>query len=134
MSTLDYHDAHRPYVAAVVSALTTAGMAPTDWWADPNDPRDATIECGNTNGAAGVCLGWDEETGWYWGPADPAGGHLSFVHYMAEGVLPDAARVAAWFLGALNGTERAADWPPRYRDFGDDDEFETALRRAGGVQ
>jgi len=38
-----YHNAHEPYIWAVVKALEDAGLVVGEWSAEPNDPRDGHI-------------------------------------------------------------------------------------------
>lgn len=39
----EYHEAHEPYMGAVVDALEAAGLEVKEWFADANDPRDGCI-------------------------------------------------------------------------------------------
>ena len=39
-----YHNAHEAYIGAVADCLDANGFPVADWFADPNDPRDGTIQ------------------------------------------------------------------------------------------
>jgi hypothetical protein len=124
---------HAPYVRAVVGAIERAGLDVDEWYADPNDPRDAaiTLDRSATRAAYGerpVVLGWTEERGWYWGVERLGDGEL---HQLFDSPMPDVvadpARVAEWAQTVADGT--TARWPVtgRRRD-DDEDGFVDALR------
>ncbi|WP_329370192.1 DUF6292 family protein [Streptomyces sp. NBC_00669] len=130
----NYHDAHRPYIAAVVNALTTAGIGVSDWFADPNDPRDACITLttdatephypGQT-----IVLTWNEEAGWLIGGGEPD----ELLNWVGEldtrDVLPTPQQVVAAARTAFTTTPPTLyGLAPVYREFEDDnDGFEARL-------
>jgi len=68
MTEIDYHDAHRPYLSAVADALTAAGVVVLDWSAEPNDPRDGSIQIQPIGALAShdeVWICWQEERAWF---------------------------------------------------------------------
>jgi hypothetical protein len=105
---LDYHDAHGPYIDAVLDALEKAGLRAVDSFADRNDPRDGNIGiapdcCGQEfSGYGEVWLGWTEESGWAVVPYTDAGS-AAFVEYAWIGVLPEPGEVAGWARQVLLG-------------------------------
>lgn len=63
-----WHQAHEPYIGAVVYALDAAKLTTGDWFADANDPRDGAIELNVDmlqTQADEVHLCWQEERGWW---------------------------------------------------------------------
>ncbi|MFJ5608404.1 DUF6292 family protein [Streptomyces sp. NPDC093221] len=131
---LNYHNAHQPYIAAVVSALTAAGIGVTDWFADPNDPRDACITLatyatephypGET-----IVLTWTEEAGWLIGGGQP-NELLDWVGELdTRDVLPTPQQVVVIAQTAFTAPTRTLHGlAPVYREFVDDnDGFEQRL-------
>jgi Family of unknown function (DUF6292) len=105
---LGYHDAHGPYIDAVLNELEKAGLRSVDSFADWNDPRGGSIGiapdcCGQEfSRYAEVWLGWTEETGWAVVPhTDEAS--AACVEYAWIGVLPEPGEVAGWARQVLLG-------------------------------
>ena len=62
---LPYHGAHEPYMAAVVTELTAAGVTVTEWGADTSEPRDGIITIASPDRPPGsVTLAWSDTQGW----------------------------------------------------------------------
>ncbi|MFF4949759.1 DUF6292 family protein [Streptomyces chattanoogensis] len=133
---------HAPYINAVADALDAAGLTVADWNADDNDPRDAYIEFDRaiTAPAYGaeteVSLLWTEEKGWMvgWGDEDsvPQNG-LDWVIDLFTGVLPTPDEMVAEAREVVTKIPRPQGGPyGRYRDSGDDDDFEPQLAQYSG--
>lgn len=135
-----YHDAHAAYLDAVADALRGAGFEPTDWWADPNDPRDGWIEIRPVGVYADfdeVGLGWSEDRGWHVLAVDKRRAGMRedarYVFDVTPSRIPSPQTVVAEFA-AMAGVEvevPADDHPDAdflHHTFEDDDiEFEQAL-------
>jgi hypothetical protein len=132
MDEIDYHEAHEPYMGAVVDALEAAGLEVKDWFADANDPRDGCIALaeGDEDGAE-YCIAWDEEKGWFYGTS-PEGGHgeIQGIWWICDDVLPDPSDVVAAVRKCMAGDYSEATLDHGYyRDFEDEDDgFEERLR------
>ncbi|MGW9427490.1 DUF6292 family protein [Streptomyces decoyicus] len=126
---------HAPYIKAVADALDAASLTVADWNADDNDPRDAYIEFERSVTAAAydadteVNLLWTEEKGWMvgWGEADSHTG-LDWVIDLFPGVLPTPEDMVTEARAVVAKIPAPQSGPSgRYRDSGDDDDFETQL-------
>lgn len=136
---MDYHDAHGPYIGAVASALTAAGLGATERYADPNDPRDGTIQitpAGILSGHTEVWVCWQEERGWWVLTEDErSGGREPFKGVtelrIATVASPETVTNAVIELSGLDVTAPGdsyadADFPVHEFDE-DDPAFEAAL-------
>ncbi|MFJ7203258.1 DUF6292 family protein [Streptomyces sp. NPDC098789] len=132
---MDYHDAHSPYLAAVVAALALAGITVSDWTAEPDDPRTGilALDPASTPVYPGddVALVWDEARGWslVWGPDGHTSGY-DFSHALASNVLPSPAEITTAVREGLTAPLRGdVTFSGYYRDPNtDDDGFEDLLR------
>lgn len=141
MSSVDYHLAHEPYIAAAARAVQALGVDLADWGAETNDPRNGYLEPATPVGPGedvepgGLWIGWNEERGWFYGEVgDDASGQLAYLSYFGGGVLPGPETVAGLIALLINGDAGLPDEAPKtggpwqYRSFTDDtDGFETEL-------
>ncbi|WP_335981337.1 DUF6292 family protein [Streptomyces sp. CA2R106] len=131
---MNYHDAHRPYIGAVVNALTTAGIGVDDWFADPDDPRDACIFLATAAtethypGEA-IVLSWNEEDGWLIGGGQPNEPLNWVADIYTRDVLPTPQQVVTAARAALIAAPSTLyGLAPLFREFEDDtDGFEERL-------
>lgn len=126
--------AHAPYLDAVATAISRAGLVITDHHADACDPRDGAIRLDAESTFAAfhgqeVTLAWDEERGWIYGSSrEEDHGELSSIFGAGMGALPTPDEVATWALEIAAGTAPRYD-VQRWRDFEDVyDGFEQQLR------
>jgi hypothetical protein len=130
MPEIDYHEAHEPYMGAVVDALEAAGLDVKEWFADANDPRDGCItllqrdEDGDERNVA-----WHEEKGWFYGISDERG-EINTIWWICDDVLPDPSDVVSAVQRCVAGDySQASIDHGYYRDFEDEDDgFEERLR------
>ncbi|MET9339250.1 DUF6292 family protein [Nonomuraea sp. NPDC003804] len=136
MSEINYHEAHEPYLKAVVIALDAAGLTVGDWFADANDPRDGCItlaepdEDGDERNVA-----WDEEKGWFYGTSPEDGhGEIHGIWWICDDVLPEPSDVVTAIQQCVAGDHSQATLDHGYyRDFEDDEDgFEERLRAYAG--
>ena len=134
MPELDYHDAHGPYIKAVVTALEAAGFAVADWFADPDDPRHGCIALAESNGRGDRhFIVWDEARGWAYGTG-AQGGRIAGVGWICLDVLPEPSEVVEAVRKCMAGDYSEASLSgAAYRDWSDEDDgFEAELRAYAG--
>lgn len=134
MPEISYHDAHEPYMRAVVIALDAAGLTVGDWFADANDPRDGCItlaERDEDGDERSVC--WHEEKGWFYG-FGAENSQIDVIWWICDDVLPDPAEVVeAVRLCVAGDYSKASLDHGYYRDFEDEDDgFEELLAAYAG--
>ncbi|WP_378786564.1 DUF6292 family protein [Nonomuraea fastidiosa] len=113
-----YHTVHELYAAAVADALDRAGVSIADYWANPDEPRDLSIQLAHPlegYEAAYVC--WRDDRGWYWVPYSSTDQTLSdFAKDLpcAYLALPEdvAAAVLAHVTSADKPAREPASWTP----------------------
>lgn len=132
MSETDYHEAHEPYMKAVVTALDAAGLKVADWFADANDPRDGCITLAEHDDDGDErCVAWHEEKGWFYGTSPEDGhGEIKNIWWICDDVLPDPTEVVEAVRLCIAGDHSKATMNHAYyRDFedGDDDGFEERI-------
>src|SRR5690606_18967666 len=129
MPDLDYHDAHGPYIRAVVTALETAGLGVADWFADPDDPRDGCITLADSAESGDRhFIGWDGTTGSAYGTGAQAV-RLAGVRWICLDVLPEPSEVVEAVRNCMAGDySEASQSGAAYRDWSDEDDgFEAEL-------
>jgi hypothetical protein len=131
MPEINYHEAHEPYIKAVVIALDAAGLTVGDWFADANDPRDGCITLAELDEDGDErCIAWHEEKGWFYG-ISPEGEHgeIQSIWWICDDVLPDPADVVTAVQRCVAGDYSKASLDHGYyRDFEDEDDgFEDRL-------
>lgn len=130
--------AHLPYIAAVLAALTSGGIAVTEMTASPQrrhdalQVRSAEIILSPTVTAAiyglhRVSLTWTEEHGWAFGYGLPEEEYLTGSHGLTRELVPTPAAVVTAVRAALSspGTAGPAPLPRNHQD--EDEMFERLL-------
>lgn len=123
---------HEPYVSRVVRALTAAGITVNAWRADAREyePLHAAIAL-PVDGQL-LWLGWDEETGWHYGPAQADGG-MEWASWLDVDLLAEPDVVLYAVRKTVLGDEPGLDDAPHYRAETDNREWFLAdLLAAGG--
>lgn len=126
----EYHEAHEPYMGAVVDALEAAGLEVKECFADANDPRDGCITLvGADEDGHERHVAWDEEKGWFYGISDERG-EIRTIWWICDDVLPDPDEVVSAVQRCAAGDySQASLYHGYYRDFEDEnDGFEERLR------
>lgn len=122
---------HEPYISRVVRALVAAGIEVGAWRAElrQHDPLDAAIALPVDRTL--VWLGWDEETGWHYGPQGDEG--LEWARWLDVDLLAEPDVIVYAVQKCVLGDEPALDDTPHYRAETDNPaEFLDNLRAAGG--
>jgi hypothetical protein len=132
MPEIDYHQAHEPYLKAVVIDLDAAGLTVADWFADANDPRDGCITLAERDEDGDEhCIAWHEEKGWFYGTSPEDGnGEIQGIWWICDDVLPDPAEVVTAVRQGIAGDfSKATLSHGYYRDIDDEDDdgFEERL-------
>lgn len=72
----NYHDLPELYAAAVADALDRAGISVTDWWANPDDPRNLGIQLTYPPARyEEMHIVWHAVEGWVYLPSSTIGQH-----------------------------------------------------------
>lgn len=108
-----YHTVQDLYAAAVADALERAGVTVADYWGDPNEPRELTIELAHPpDGYEAVQVGWREERGWYWVPFSDAQAEFGdFAKDLPCAFLALPGDVAAAVLDGVTSPDKPATEP-----------------------
>ncbi|MFI7643384.1 DUF6292 family protein [Nonomuraea sp. NPDC049400] len=113
-----YHSIQELYAAAVADALDRAGISVSDYWADPNEPRELTLQLEFAPGGyEELYIAWREDRGWYWVPYSDAGEALGdFAKELDCDFLALPDDVAAAVLNGATSADKPATesclWTP----------------------
>lgn len=112
---LDYHSAHEPYIAAVARELHRGGIACRGFWANPDEPRNGSIELVvPMTGYAETHIAWREDLGWYYMPSSEYGSaHADYTVDLPVGYLDEPHDVAVAVGQALD--RRVSTTPPDWQ-------------------
>jgi hypothetical protein len=122
---------HEPYISRVVRALVVADITVRSWSAEqePGEPLTASVAL-PVDGRL-LWLGWDEQSGWWWGP-DSGGERLDWVRWLDVDLLAAPEVVLYGVRRCVLGDEPGLDDAPHYRAIEDElDWFLDELAAAG---
>lgn len=106
MDSLPFDQAHTPYIDAVAAELQAAGIELDSWGTEGDPPRSGYLQAwpigaGIDQHPGGLCLLWDEETGWIAGQTTTPGGALTGITHLGDQVLPPPKTIAALTITRL---------------------------------